>query len=211
MNLTLSKSDAAELTNDIAVARKILIAGIATAADLKQEDSKVTLCKMYVGGIERGRRLQALSDTEVAVQFQIADAKSMANLKASRLAAAVEGAAKAQGIDVVVKKVVSRVGSQTAVWQEPVPARHEDSSVTVLLTSVSVCLLSFVIIGGLAYWYFVKSVPSETLAEVVDTLESPPAAEEAPTLMTSEPSSEVGKARNLVGEEGGFELEIAQV
>jgi len=173
VNLTMSKSDAFELLKDLALAKKLLGAAFAAAADLDM--SLVTVGKIYVDGRLRGRRLQGLAGSSsytqslVIVEFQIAGAKAPPTLKVSKVAAAVESAAKTEGIQVVISKVESSTaGSEPELWQPSLPAGldndadDESSSVIkVVLIIIAVCLVIFVIVGICAYcnkdWRFGKS------------------------------------------------------
>jgi len=159
VNMTMSKSHALELLKDMALAKKVLGAAFAAAADLDM--SRVTLGKIYLDGVLKGRRLQGLADSVVKVEYQIAGAKATPTLKMSKLVTAIESTAKAEGIQVIIKKVESSAAdSETEVWQPPLPANHDDedsSVVAIVLTVIAVCLVIFIIIGCLAYWRFSKS------------------------------------------------------
>merc|ERR1712159_123801 len=93
MNLTMSKSHALELLKDMAMAKKLLGAAFAAAADVDM--SLVTVGKIYLDGVLQGRRLQGLTDAVVKAEYQIASSSATPTLKVSKMASAIESAAKA--------------------------------------------------------------------------------------------------------------------
>lgn len=148
----MSSEDVEELASDIAKARKVIGAAIASIVGL--DASEVTVTKVYVDGERKFRRLQDATGSSIDVEFQIVSAKPPAtNLQAPELKAAIESQAQAEGIEVTVQSVESSV---VIVSSPSVPAEPEEdsSSVAIVLTVLSVCLVSFGLIGGLIYWYY---------------------------------------------------------
>jgi len=152
----MSKDHAAELTKNLAVAKIILAAAIADVADL-QHDFKVTFSNISIDGEVKGRRLlRSTGTSNVQSQYQIEGAKPTTVVNVHELASAVEGAAKANGIEVAVEKVVHNGDEDrsTEAWPAAaLPAQDQDSSpVAIVVCVLAVCLLTLCSIGGLTYW-----------------------------------------------------------
>jgi len=158
----MSRDHAAELTKNLTVAKIILAAAIADVADL-QHDFKVTFANISIDGEVKARRLlRSTGTSNVQSQYQIEGAKPTTVVKVHELALAVEGAAKANGIEVAVEKVVSQIvlghdGDEhrsTEAWPAAaLPAQDQDSSpVAIVVCVLSVCLLILCSTGGLTYW-----------------------------------------------------------
>jgi len=148
----MSPQDVEELTRDITKARKVL--GAAIASTVGVEASEVTVTTVHVNGERKFRRLEDVTLSSMDVEFRIVSAKPPATtLKASELKAAIESQAQAEGIELTVESVESSI---VIVSSPSVPAEPEEdsSSVAIVLTVLSACLVSFGLIGGLIYWYY---------------------------------------------------------
>jgi len=157
VNLTMSPQDVEELTIDIAKARKVIGAAIASTVGL--DASEVTVTKVYVDGVRKFRRLQDATGSSIDVEFQIVSAKPPAtNLQVPELKAAIESQAQAEGIEVTVESVESSVVIVSSPSSVPAEPEEDSSSLAIVLTVLSVCLVSFGLIGGLIYWYYRHSV-----------------------------------------------------
>jgi len=152
MNLTMSAEDFEKLTDDITQAKKVFEAAIASVTGLKADQVKVTA--IFVDGERKLRRLAGATESVVDVEFLIESDKPPATgFKASDLKEAIEKEAKAEGIDgievTVTKSTIAQVSSPPA----PAGDDEDSSSVAIVLTVLSVCLVIFGMIGGLIYWY----------------------------------------------------------
>jgi len=171
-NLTMSAEDGEKLTADITKAKKVFEAATASVTGLNT--SEVTMTKIYYGdgdsqfrrladhyydqgppdGPRRSRGAHDATGSVIGVEFLISSGKPAAtNFKASDLEAAIEKAAKAEGIegiDVTVTK-----STITLVSSPPAPARADEdsSSVAIVLTVLLICLAILGMIGGFFYWY----------------------------------------------------------
>jgi len=148
----MSAEDVDKLTKDITTAKNIFEAAIASETGLKA--SEVTVTKIYVDGDRKLRRLAGATDSVIDVEFLIESEKApVTTFRPSDLEAAIEKEAKAEGIegiDVTVAK-----STLVLVSSPPAPARGDEdsSSLAIVLTVLSVCLVIFGMIGGLIYWY----------------------------------------------------------
>jgi len=152
--LTMSAEDAQKLTDDITKAKTVFEAAIASVTGLKADQVNVTKIIYGDDGEGKLRRLAGATESVVNVEFLIESDKPPAtDFKASDLKEAIEKEAKAEGIDgievTVTKSTIAQVSSPPA----PAGDDEDSSSVAIVLTVLSVCLVIFGMIGGFIYWY----------------------------------------------------------